>query len=96
MYSQVKVWEFFPAWKKVAGSSVFRSLLLAGFVFAWGSPQFADLRPAQLDAPLVNFHHEVKGLARDAAIAVQSVDAVRDLEFMEEYFSFVTDRLDRS
>lgn len=75
---------------------MFRSLLLAGFVFAWGSPQFEDLRPAQLDVPLVNFHHEVKGIARDAAVAVQSVDAVRNLEFMEEYFDFVTGRLDRS
>lgn len=96
MYSQVKVREFFPYRKESGWTSVFRSLLLAGFVFAWGSPQFADLRPAPLDVPLVNFHHEVKAIARDAAFAVQSVDAVRDLEFMDEYFSFVTERLDRS
>lgn len=75
---------------------MFRSLLIAGFVFAWGSPQFEDLRPAGLDIPLVNFHHEVKGVARDAVFAVQSVDAVRDLEFMDEYFDFVTGRLGRS
>lgn len=75
---------------------MFRSLLIAGFVFAWGSPQFADLRPAGLDVPLVNFHHEVKGVARDAVFAVQSVQAVRELEFMGEYFDFVTSRLDRS
>lgn len=75
---------------------MFRSLLIAGFVFAWGSPQFADLRPAGLDAPLVNFHLEVKGVARDAVFAVQSVDAVRDLEFMDDYFGFITNRLSRS
>lgn len=75
---------------------MFRSLLLAGFVFVWGSPQFADLRPAGLDVPLVNFHHEVKGIARDAAVAMQSVDAVRDLDFMDEYFDLVAGRLGRS
>lgn len=75
---------------------MFRSLLLAGFVFVWGSPQFADLRPAGLDVPLVNFHHEVKGIARDAAVAMQSVDAVRDLDFMNEYFDLVAGRLSRS
>lgn len=72
---------------------VFRTLLLAGFAFAWGSPQFADLRPEPLDIPLVNFHHDVRSVAADAVYAVQSVDAVRDLEFMDSYFGYVTSRL---
>lgn len=72
---------------------MFRTLLLAGFAFAWGSPQFADLRPDMLDVPLVNFHHDVKAVARDAVYAVQSVDAVRELRFMDGYFEYVGSRL---
>lgn len=72
---------------------MFRTLLLAGFAFAWGSPQFADLRPEMLDVPLVNFHHDVRAVAQDAVYAVQSVDALRDLEFMNEYFDYVSNRL---
>lgn len=78
---------------KESACCVFRTVLLAAFAFAWGSPQFADLRPGPLDVPLVNFHHEVKAVARDAVYAVQSVDAVRDLEFMDTYFNLVMDRL---
>jgi hypothetical protein len=72
---------------------VFRTLLLFGFAFAWGSPQFEDLRPEPLDVPLVNFHHDVRAVALEAAYAAQSVEAVRDLRFMNEYFDFVIDRL---
>ena len=72
---------------------VFRSLILAGLAFAWGSPQFTDLRPDALDVPLVTFHHEVKSVARDAVFAVQSVDTVRNLRFMDGYFDAVIGRL---
>jgi hypothetical protein len=74
---------------------VLRTLLLAGFVFGWGSPQFADLRPAALDVPLTSFHYEVMGLARDAVASAKSVGNIGDLRFMDEYFSFVTSRLNR-
>ncbi len=72
---------------------MFRTLLLVGFAFAWGSPQFEDLRPEPLDVPLVNFHHDVRAVALDAVYAVQSVDAVRDLRFMDGYFEVVIGRL---
>ena len=62
---------------------------------AGGSPQFADLRPAALDVPLTSFHYEVKGLARDAVASAKSVGNIGDLRFMDEYFSFVTSRLNR-
>ena len=62
-------------------------------MFAWGSPQFADLRPKALDVPLVNFHHEVKAVTRDAVATVHRVDVVRELRFMDSYFDFVTSRL---
>ena len=68
---------------------MFRTVLLASFVFAWGSPQFEDLRPKALDVPLVNFHHEVKGVARDAVHAAKEVDALRHAEFMRLYFDFI-------
>ena len=72
---------------------MFRSVVIAGFLFLWGSPQFADMRPDALDMPLTNFHMEVKGIARDAVFAVQSVDAVRELRFMDAYFEAVSQRL---
>ena len=72
---------------------VFRTVLLAGFAFIWGSPQFADLRPQALDVPLVNFHYDMKGVARDVVFVAESVDAVRDLRFMDQYFAFVAGRL---
>lgn len=59
-------------------------------MFVWGSPQFADLRPAALDDPLVGFHLEVRGIVRDAVAAVQNVDTVRDLHFMNSYFEAVS------
>lgn len=72
---------------------MFRSIIIAGFAFVWGSPQFADLRPQQLDVPLVNFHHEVKTVAGDAVYAVKSVEVVRDLRFMDSYFAVIGERL---
>lgn len=75
------------------GLSVFRAVFLAGFAFVWGSPQFADLRPHALDVPLVNFHYDMKSVAHDAVFVVESIDAVRDLEFMTQYFDVVTGRL---
>ncbi|MBV6657043.1 MAG: hypothetical protein KI785_04665 [Devosiaceae bacterium] len=72
---------------------MFRTLLLASAAFVWGGPQFAELRPAPLDVPLVTFHHEVKDVMRDAVVAVHGVDKVRNLRFMDEYFEFVSGRL---
>ena len=72
---------------------MFRTVIIASFMFIWGSPQFADMRPGPLDMPLTNFHTEVRGIARDAVFAVRSVDAVRDLDFMDEYFELVSQRL---
>lgn len=79
--------------KRESDNCVFRTLLLAGFAFVWGSPQFADLRPEMLDVPLVNFHHDVRSVAVDAVYAFESVEAVRNLEFMDSYFGYVTSRL---
>ncbi|MFK7792270.1 MAG: hypothetical protein AB8B88_06325 [Devosiaceae bacterium] len=43
--------------------------------------------------PLVNFHYDVKAIAQDAVYAVQSVDAVKELEFMDGYFDMISGRL---
>ena len=79
--------------KRVGSEPVFRTLIFAGIAFAWGGPQFEDLRPQALDVPLVTFHVEVKGVARDAVAMAQSLDDVRGLRFMEGYFEFVARRL---
>lgn len=72
---------------------MFRTLVYASMVFLWGSPQFESMRPEALDVPLVRFHVEVKDIARDAVAALESVDDVRRLRFMDEYFEFITGRL---
>ncbi|MEM1285948.1 MAG: hypothetical protein ACFB01_04540 [Cohaesibacteraceae bacterium] len=72
---------------------MFRTVLLASFMFAWGSPQFENLRPEILDVPLVNFHYEVKGVAREAVYVAKEADAIRHAEFMRPYFDFITSRL---
>lgn len=74
---------------------MFRTVLLASVAFAWGSPQFEELRPGPLDVPLENFHIEVKAMARDAIYAVQGIDVVREARFMDGYFDAIEDSLNR-
>ena len=71
------------------GYSVFRVLILFALVFAWGSPAGSDFRPAALERPLVAFHDDAIAVVRDFKKALNTIDALRDLRFMDEYFALV-------
>ncbi|MEM6711269.1 MAG: hypothetical protein AAF590_03205 [Pseudomonadota bacterium] len=78
---------------------MFRTVVIASFMFIWGSPWFEPLRPSPVNVPLANYHHEVKVAARDAVRFVENFEAVRSAQFMQgyffpqDYFDFVSGRL---
>jgi hypothetical protein len=64
---------------------MWRSVLAAIAVYAYGHPGFDGYRPAALDRPLQAFHQEINHVARDGQRALSTLDDARSMRYLKGY-----------
>lgn len=70
---------------------MFRTLLAAAVVYAYGHPSFDGHRPTALDKPVQSFYDGVNAVANDGRRALAVFDYARAARYVE----VVMERLDR-
>ncbi len=72
---------------------MWRSLLAAVTVYAYGHSNFDGYRPAALDRPLQAFHQEVNIVARDGQRALTTLDDARSMRYLKGYMEYMEAQL---
>ncbi len=64
---------------------MFRSLIAAAVVYAYGHPAFDGYRPSILDKPLQGFYGDVNIAARNGRNVLASFDGARAVSYLNYY-----------
>ena len=72
---------------------MWRSVLAAAAVYAYGHPDFDGYRPTALDRPLQAFHRDVNLVARDGKRALTTLDDARSMRYLKGYMEFMETKL---
>lgn len=64
---------------------MWRSLLAAVAIYAYGHPGFDGYRPAAFERPLQAFHHEVNLIARDGQRALTAIGDAHAMLYLKGY-----------
>ena len=75
---------------------MWRSVIVASLVYAYGHPHFDGYRPAALDRPLQAFYTEVNDAARDGNKVLATFDDARALRYLKGYIDKVDTQLRRA
>jgi hypothetical protein len=68
---------------------MFRTLIAATVVYAYGHPAFDGYRPTVLDKPLQGFYGDVNVAARDGRRALAVLDDARAMRYLNVYIQRV-------
>ena len=72
---------------------MWKAVLTATIVYAYGHPYFDGYRPAALDAPLQAFHVEVNQSARDGQRVLATLDDARAMRYLRGYVERMDEQL---
>ena len=72
---------------------MWKAVLTATIVYAYGHPHFDGYRPAALDAPLQAFHLEVNQSARDGQRVLANLDDTRVVRYLRGYVERMDEQL---
>ncbi|HEV2898709.1 MAG TPA: hypothetical protein VGX71_12910 [Pseudaminobacter sp.] len=72
---------------------MWKAVLTATIVYAYGHPCFDGYRPAALDAPLQAFHVEVNQSARDGQRVLARLDDARAMRYLKGYIEQMDQQL---
>jgi hypothetical protein len=72
---------------------MFRTLIAAAAVYAYGHPGFDGYRPAVLDKPLQGFYTEVNLAAIEGQRALATLDDARAMRYLKGYIERVDAQL---
>lgn len=64
---------------------MWKAVLTAALVYAYGHPHFDGYRPAALDGPLQAFYVEVNTSARDGQRVLATLDDARAMRYLKGY-----------
>jgi hypothetical protein len=65
--------------------AMFRTLLAAATVYAYGHPAFDGYRPGPLDKPMQSFYADINDAARDGKRALVTLDDYRCMRYLNVY-----------
>jgi hypothetical protein len=72
---------------------MFRTLIAAATVYAYGHPVFDGYRPAVLDKPLQGFSSEVNDATHDGTRALGTLDEARAMHYLNVFIARVDAQL---
>jgi hypothetical protein len=72
---------------------MFRTLIAAAAVYAYGHPAFDAMRPAVLDKPLQVFYSEINLATQDSKRALGTLDGARKMQYLNVYVTRIDKQL---
>lgn len=72
---------------------MWRSIVAAALVYAYGHPGFDGYRPGALDRPLQDFYREVNQVARDGQRVLTTLDDARAMRYLKGYMEHMDTQL---